>query len=308
MLPPQDINTQPVPLPMIWLTGIILGFLIGVIVAADLFYRWTGAILSGIFVGIAGLALIGGVGPRAGVFCLGFAFVTMFTYRMGAQYYTSLRGGHEVDRIVILEKATWSRENIKPMAAVYGLLTGLLSSFALTLTFQAEFPPLARFVPAAVLISVVTLGLGVFSSGLAFGELELRQQPNQGIWRSFSNANLIFLVMVLSLTAYGPGVLLILSWAASLLGGISGIIYFFFGAWMIFGGFTVIQHMVLRYVLYRDGRIPLNLARFLDYAASLVFMRKIGGGYIFLHRYLLEYFAGLQQADSSALINSRADG
>jgi hypothetical protein len=35
-----------------------------------------------------------------------------------------------------------------------------------------------------------------------------------------------------------------------------------------------------------------NLARFLDQATSLVFLRKVGGGYVFIHRLLLEYFAG----------------
>jgi len=58
-------------------------------------------------------------------------------------------------------------------------------------------------------------------------------------------------------------------------------------------GGVVIWHLALRRALHRDGLIPWNYARFLDYAASLIFLRKVGGGYIFVHRYLLEYFAGL---------------
>jgi hypothetical protein len=51
---------------------------------------------------------------------------------------------------------------------------------------------------------------------------------------------------------------------------------------------------MLRLFLYRGGDIPMNYARFLDYADSLSLLRKVGGGYVFVHRYLLEYFAELE--------------
>ena len=41
--------------------------------------------------------------------------------------------------------------------------------------------------------------------------------------------------------------------------------------------------------------MPWNYAAFLDYAAGRVFLRKVGGGYIFVHRMLLEYFAALAE-------------
>jgi hypothetical protein len=40
------------------------------------------------------------------------------------------------------------------------------------------------------------------------------------------------------------------------------------------------------------------MARFLDYAAERVFLRKVGGGYIFVHRLLLDYFAGMKPEPS----------
>ena len=55
-----------------------------------------------------------------------------------------------------------------------------------------------------------------------------------------------------------------------------------------------IQHLVLRFILYCSGKMPWNYSRFLDYAAEHIFLRKVGGGYIFVHRLLLEYFAGLE--------------
>ena len=69
----------------------------------------------------------------------------------------------------------------------------------------------------------------------------------------------------------------------------------FFGAPLavLFGGIAVIQHLTLRLILTRSGRMPANYARFLDYATSRHFLHKVGGGYIFVHRLLLEYFAQL---------------
>ena len=44
-------------------------------------------------------------------------------------------------------------------------------------------------------------------------------------------------------------------------------------------------------MLVRNGSIPWNYVKFLDYAAERILLRKVGGGYTFIHRMLLEYFA-----------------
>jgi hypothetical protein len=36
--------------------------------------------------------------------------------------------------------------------------------------------------------------------------------------------------------------------------------------------------------------------KFLDHCAKLIFLKKVGGGYIFVHRMLLDYFADLPQS------------
>ena len=56
-------------------------------------------------------------------------------------------------------------------------------------------------------------------------------------------------------------------------------------------GFVCLKHLIVRLLLWRSGCIPWNYARFLDYAAERIFLQKVGGGYIFVHRTLLEYFA-----------------
>jgi hypothetical protein len=49
----------------------------------------------------------------------------------------------------------------------------------------------------------------------------------------------------------------------------------------------------LRFWLWRTGSLPWNQIAFLDEAAQRLLLRKVGGGYIFVHRLLLEYFASL---------------
>lgn len=57
------------------------------------------------------------------------------------------------------------------------------------------------------------------------------------------------------------------------------------------GGYFLLDHFVTRYLLYRKNLVPWDLVRFLDTAAERILLRKLGGGYMFVHRTLLEYFA-----------------
>ena len=63
-----------------------------------------------------------------------------------------------------------------------------------------------------------------------------------------------------------------------------------FAAAIWYGGLDVIQHFTLRFLLRRHGYIPKNYVKFLDYATRLIFLQKVGSGYIFVHRQLLDYF------------------
>jgi hypothetical protein len=43
--------------------------------------------------------------------------------------------------------------------------------------------------------------------------------------------------------------------------------------------------------LVANGSIARDYVRFLDHAAKRILLRKVGGGYMFIHRMLLEWFA-----------------
>jgi hypothetical protein len=42
-----------------------------------------------------------------------------------------------------------------------------------------------------------------------------------------------------------------------------------------------------------NGYTPFKFIKFLDQCAKLVLLKKVGGGYIFIHRILLDYFADI---------------
>ncbi|MEM7590192.1 MAG: NACHT domain-containing protein [Cyanobacteria bacterium P01_A01_bin.83] len=63
-------------------------------------------------------------------------------------------------------------------------------------------------------------------------------------------------------------------------------------AWISFN--ATIQHLCLRISLLLTRKIPFNYTNFLDYATKNIFMYKVGGGYIFIHRMLMEHFANMK--------------
>jgi len=127
--------------------------------------------------------------------------------------------------------------------------------------------------------------------------IEDRMKPNQGIKQSGINAGILFLIVALPSTSIllfiawvgsKPGVLLDLARHSSLLLGLS---LGFIAA--LLPGFACIQHFILRCLLFQRSDIPWNYSRFLDYATERIFLQKIGGGYIFIHRLLQEHLANM---------------
>ncbi|BCL80969.1 hypothetical protein ccbrp13_34340 [Ktedonobacteria bacterium brp13] len=57
------------------------------------------------------------------------------------------------------------------------------------------------------------------------------------------------------------------------------------------GGIAWIEYYTLRWYLWRAGSMPVDYVRFLDAASEYALLRKVGGGYMFSHRLVLEYFA-----------------
>jgi hypothetical protein len=208
------------------------------------------------------------------------------------------------DSIGVVETLSWSSRK-----AAKGLLVGLAGGLASgfiggTVGGMAQTP----LTQAAIVIAVglgVGLGGGLLG-GLVGREIGMRTQPNQGIRRSARNAlrvglvgglaGMLVLGMVFGLAgAFSAEPELRLVTGVGIGAGIGAAFGIAFGiaGGMFFGGLACVQHLLLRIVLYLSRQMPWNIAGFMDYAVERIFLRKVGGGYIFVHRLLLEYFAAL---------------
>ena len=56
---------------------------------------------------------------------------------------------------------------------------------------------------------------------------------------------------------------------------------------------AAMQHYLLRFWLFYAHAFPWKAVPFLDDATTRILLRRVGGGYSFIHRLLLEYFADL---------------
>ncbi len=60
---------------------------------------------------------------------------------------------------------------------------------------------------------------------------------------------------------------------------------------IINNGKSLIKHYGIRLTLKINNLLPWRLVPFLDHCVDLIFLRRVGGGYIFVHRLLMEHFA-----------------
>ena len=122
-------------------------------------------------------------------------------------------------------------------------------------------------------------------------ELESKSFPNQGIRESAKNALTMGIIGgLLGGILVGVFEFILNPTSKELFVAIRGV-YYGVACTLIFGGFSCIQHFLLRCRLVYEDSIPWNYARFLDYATNSIFLQKVGGGYIFIHRMLMEHLA-----------------
>ena len=182
-----------------------------------------------------------------------------------------------------------------------GLIGGLIAGVSFGLIAGVSSGLIAGV--SSGLIAGVSFGLSFgVSFGLSFGlssalsgedrdaKLDTKIASNQGTWQSTENEIVYGLIGAL-IGALVAGV------SFGLFAGVSFGLFFglFFG--LSSGDSSPINHFILRFLLYIYGHIPWNYARFLDYSVNRIFLRRVGGGYIFVHRLLMEHFASLTVQD-----------
>jgi len=136
-----------------------------------------------------------------------------------------------------------------------------------------------------ILSGLIFGGIVGMIRGLTKPGIDEYYRPNQGIFQSVGNSLIFGLITGIIMFMGAKFLRLItITW------GIYGLCFGMAAG----GGAAFLKHFILRLILYFNGDIPWNYARFLDWATERIFLQKVGGGYIFIHRLLLEHFARMK--------------
>lgn len=244
----------------------------------------TGTIVIGLVTGLS-LGLL--VSPIAGLaigLSVGLIFGFIRTFRV------SLREPGEQVRMI--ESLQWSWQSVRS-SVTKGIIFGLIFGFGIGLSVGLIVELIDGLVFGFVfglVFGLIGALIGALTSILFGGfqpeKRELKTQPNQGMWLTIRSSIKI-----------GPPVGVVMSILFGLFSWdmLKGLEMGLIAALIVslwYGGLDTIEHGIIRLIIAWRGHAPLNYARFLDYAAEeLNFLQKVGGGYVFIHRYLLEHFA-----------------
>jgi hypothetical protein len=270
---------QPQWLPNRWLFGlawagsIILGLalmlaamtLLGALAGA-LLSPWAAALTFGALAGPSVFTLVGFLGGVLGWLTLVIAGVP------GRAFFAEVEP---------FERVRWSWNGLVAGALAWVVLIGIQHwSGNLSLGFAV-----LDVIPAYI------LAIGV---GLTGGAMEATTRLNEGMRRSLQVTALVSYAAAVPLLFLGLSAILRLGEEAAIgvalviLGVGAGL-----GVGMAKGGLSVIKHVVIRLLLAASGALPWNLRSLLDAGADRLILRRVGGGYEFIHRTLAEHLAGL---------------
>ncbi len=189
----------------------------------------------------------------------------------------------------------WSRKKMQQNLGRF-LLAALATGVAYALVseiFTGRFYGFFGAIVSGIVVGIVGGFLSGMTAGVASTRLAkgTRIRPNQGMRRSAYNCCRVGL---LSGILFGPLYSIIIG------GGprgimstlLCGLLMAIMSGLLIGGGIECVKHALLRLILWHARILPLRYAHFLDYAVEQILLSKVegGGGYIFVHRLLLDYF------------------
>ncbi len=201
------------------------------------------------------------------------------------------------------DQLVWSRARI-PFGLLWGVIGGVFCGivFAFILKRDADAGLKTHLL---VLLTLLGSMVGVIAGGLRRVSIVETTSPTQGIRMSARSTILIWLSVgapsVLLIWGYAA---LIMNYPAPALGG--GVFYgLVLGLLCAFAysGFGIVYRLVFRLIIWVRGDAPLiDWVHFLDYAANLGFLRKVGGGYVFSQTSLRNCFACKRSPEKLTLL------
>lgn len=271
------------------LRGVAIGLMVGLLIGPLLFLPvrilWPDST-----VGLSSASIVGGTLATTLLSVLVFG---VFAFRIAKTRPT--------EKILVVETLSWSPRTVRK-ALASGLLLGAIIGGVTGWAFGVGWGLLYGSTIGLM------LGLLMFARGLDWGELEIEQKitPNQGIRRSALNAALMSVGVGLS-AGVGMGLLLNIALGEifTFTGGVPFGLGIAIAMFLFYGGEASVMHLLLRFMLYRADMIPRDYVNFLNYAVERIFLRRVGGGYLFIHRLVLEHFATLYREPTEQ--HERAD-
>lgn len=228
-------------------------------------------------------------GIRIGVF---YGVLIFFLYKVSFEY----------EQIKIIGTLGWEWSAVKHnfLRIFKSQITWLIT--IVFFSFFSNRSPLTTL-NIGLILTILSGMNAIVISGIKGKNIEEIDRPNLGIFKSAFNGVLVgtingcfmglsgFLLALISNRILGEN----FSYSECF------IIWAFYGfitGWLQYGGLTSFQHFTLRLILWMDKLSPWNYAHFLSYATRRFFMYQVGGGYMFIHRLPMYYFASLKQENS----------
>jgi MFS family permease/DNA polymerase III delta prime subunit len=200
--------------------------------------------------------------------------------------------------ITTVEVVRWSWQR-----AWRSMLTGLVGALVVGLGTALTGRLVVGLIVGLDAALVVGLGAALgaaLTGGFTSSSMKQKVGPNQGIRRSGRNALVVGLVVGLGV---GLGLGLVVELGVGLGLGLGAALV----AALVNGGYACLSHAALRLVLWYHRTMPLAYVRFLDENAQRILLRKVGGGYIFIHRMLLDYFAAQYKGSETTEVDATSD-
>ncbi len=266
--------------------------------------RFGFAVLSGLLVGVLVEFLVGPIYALInGLFIIAFVIVL-------GQFQRTIQPA---------EKLVWAWKSLRHNAVpslLIGLGVGVLGG-----VFDAYpyFQQMNVFLATVYFWLCLGVALGIIimlMRGFTKNELDRKQKaikPNQGIRNSLSNSLrlglssgmlvglvIFFFYSYVMHAVFRVGYINDIPTNSDVVYGVGDAVTVAYLFWLINGGFATIQHLMLRIRLWKTRYAPWNYPRFLEYAYERILLRRVGGGYVFVHKLLLDYFASLDMVESAS--------